>query len=316
MKANGHAAPAPAPAAGLDRALGFTIPSRHARGRLVRIGPALDAILGSHRYPPLVGHLLAEALALTALLGAMLKDAQGQLTLQAQTKGGVVDLLVCDYQGGALRGYARHDPERLAEAPVSPSLFALFGQGHLAITFDQAVTGERYQGIVPLEGGSLAEAAEKYFCQSEQIPSLVRLAVAPDGRIAGGLLLQHLAEGEDGRERLHIRLDHPEWSHVAVLGDTITPQELVDPALSLDGIAWRLFHEEPEVRVLPLQGLERGCRCDAGHIRAVIERFPEAERAAMADEAGIIRVDCEFCSRHFPVALEELAVSPREGDAA
>ena len=301
--ANGHAAFLHA---SVDQALGFTIPSRHARGRLVRIGPALHDILGSHGYPPLIGRLLAEALVLTALLGAMLKDAGGQLTLQTQTKGGVVDLLVCDYRGGEMRGYARHDPDRLAEAPVDPSLFALFGKGHLAITFDQAATGERYQGIVPLEGGSLAQAAESYFSQSEQIPSLVRLAVSADGGIAGGLLVQHLAEGEEGRERLHTRLHHPEWEHVAILADTITPAELTDPLLPLDQIAWRLFHEEPEVRVLPLLDLARGCRCDPAHIRDVICRFPPEERAAMADETGTIHVDCEFCSRRFPVPLNEL----------
>ena len=195
----------------LDVARGFTIAARHTRGRLVRLGPTMNRILANHGYPPVIARLLAEALTLTALLGAMLKDAGGQLTLQAQTQNGAVDLMVCDYRGGELRGYIRHDPERLAELPATPSLFALFGRGYLAITFDMAVTGERYQGIVPLEGATLAEAAESYFGQSEQIPSLVRLAVDPDGALAGGILLQHLAEGEEGRERLHTRLDHPEW---------------------------------------------------------------------------------------------------------
>ena len=155
-----------------------------------------------------------EALVLTALLGATLKDAGGQLTLQAQTEAGIVDLLVADYKGGELRGYVRFDAERLAEQPSQPSLFALFGKGYLAITFDQAVSNERYQGIVPLEGGSLAEAVEHFFVQSEQIPSLVRVAVGEGGHVAGGILLQHLPEGEEGRERLHARLDHPEWEHV------------------------------------------------------------------------------------------------------
>ena len=198
----------------IDTTLGFTIPPRHARGRLVRLGPVLDAILSNHDYPPVIERLLAEALTLTALLGTTLKEVGGQLTLQAQSQGGVIDLLVCDYKGGEMRGYVRHDPDRLAEAPADPSLFALFGNGHLAITFDQSLTGERYQGIVPLDGASLAEAAESYFSQSEQIPSLVRLAVASrgaEGHVAGGLLIQHLPEGEEGRDRIHTRLDHPEW---------------------------------------------------------------------------------------------------------
>lgn len=195
-----------------DVALGVTVPSRHARGRAARLGPVLDSILANHAYPPVLETLLAEALVLTALLGALLKDPGGQLTIQAQTENGIVDLLVCDYKGGELRGYVRHDPDRLAEAGPNPSLFALFGKAYLAITFDQPATDERYQGIVPLEGEGLAQAAQSYFAQSEQIPSIVRLEARRDeqGWVAGGLMFQHLPEGEEGRERLHTRLDHPE----------------------------------------------------------------------------------------------------------
>ncbi|USI74588.1 Hsp33 family molecular chaperone HslO [Sphingomonas morindae] len=291
----------------LDSVLGFTLPGRHARGRLARLGPALDQILAAHAYPPVLARLLAEALVLGALLGSLLKDEKGQLTLQAQTEGGAVDLLVVDYRGGEMRGYLRHDPERLAEMPADPSLFALFGKGYLAITFDQAATGERYQGIVPLEGGSLAAAAEHYFAQSEQIPSLVRVAVKQeaDGRTrAGGLLIQHLPEGEEGRERLHTRLDHPEWQHVEALAQTISPAELTDPRLALDDLVWRLFHEEDEVRTLADMPLSRGCRCSPEHVRGVLARFPAEERAAMAEPDGTIRVDCEFCARSFPVQLD------------
>ncbi len=294
----------------VDTVMGFTIPGLHARGRIVRLGPALDAILSRHDYPPAVARLLAEALALTALLGSTLKDKAGQMTVQAQTEGGVIDLLVCDYRGGEMRGYVRHDPDRLAEAPVDPSLFALFGKGYLAITFDQTTTGERYQGIVPLEGGSLAQAAESYFSQSEQIPSFVRLATVargPAGHIAGGLMLQHLPEGEEGRERLHTRLDHPEWEQVHTLASTIKPAELTDPALPLEQIAWRLFSEADEIRVLPGTALSRGCRCNPEHTRDVIARFPADEQAAMADEDGLIHVDCEFCSRRFSIALADIA---------
>jgi molecular chaperone Hsp33 len=297
----------------VDQALGFTIPARHARGRLVRMGTTLDAILGSHGYPPAIERLLAEALVLTALLGSLLKDVGGQLTLQAQTEGGVVDLLACDYRGGEMRGYVRHDPDKLAEAPVDPSLFALFGKGYLAITFDQAVTGERYQGIVPLEGGSLAQAAENYLSQSEQIPNLVRLASHSDrerGCVAGGLLLQHLPEGEEGRDRLHTRLDHPEWEHVATLARTISAAELTDRDLPLDRIAWRLFHDEGEVRVLDPIMLSRGCRCNPAHIRDVIARFPDDERAEMADAEGLIHVDCEFCSSRFSLSLDDVSGLP------
>jgi len=285
----------------LDSVLGFTIPGRHARGRVVRLGSTLDAILTPHGYPPVIERVLAEALVLAALFGSTLKDDAGQLTLQAQTQGGAIDLLVCDYKGGEMRGYLRHDPDRAAEIGTDPSLFALFGKGYLAITFDQAVTGERYQGIVPLEGGSLAEAAESYFAQSEQIPSLVRIGVertGAGGRIAGGILIQHLPEGEEGRDRIHTRLDHPEWEHVAALGQTVSESELCDPALPLETLVWRLFNEE-EVRVHPGPPLVRGCRCDPAHVRSVIEQFPADEQREMADDAGLIHVDCEFCARRF-----------------
>lgn len=298
---------APSGSLTIDTALGVTVPSRHARGRMARIGPALNAILANHNYPPAIEKLLAEALVLTALLGALLKDASGQMTLQAQTENGVVDLLVCDYLDGELRGYVRHDAERLAEAPAEPSLFALFGKGYLAITFDQPATEERYQGIVPLEGQSLADAAQSYFTQSEQIPSIVRLAARRDeagGWIAGGLLFQHLPEGEEGRDRIHTRLDHPEWAHVAVLAGSIREEELTDPGLPLDELVWRLFHDEDEVRTLEPVALKRGCRCDADYVRSVIERFPPEERAAMVGDDGMIRVDCEFCATSFPIAVE------------
>jgi molecular chaperone Hsp33 len=292
----------------LDRAIGFTIPDRHARGRIVRLGPVLDEILAAHAYPPAIEALLAEALTLAALIGSTLKDAGGQLTLQAQTDGGVVKLLVCDYRGGELRGYVQFDADRLAAGPEAPTLFALFGTGYLAITFDQAATKERYQGIVPLDGATLAEAAQNYFIQSEQIPTLVRLGVSrrPDGsHVAGGLFLQHLPEGEEGRDRIHTRLDHPEWEHVAVLGQTMGADELADPGIALETLIWRLFNEEDEVRLLTATPLVRGCRCSPDYIASVLAKFPADEQRSMADENGVIVVDCAFCARKFPVPVTD-----------
>ena len=211
-------------------------------------------------------------------------------------------------QGGELRGYVRHDPERLAEVGPHPTLFTLFGKGYLAITFDQPATDERYQGIVPLEGEGLAQAAQSYFSQSEQIPSIVRLAARKDdaGWVGGGIMFQHLPEGEEGRERLHTRLDHPEWPHVATLAGSVLPDELTDRTLPLDDLMWRLFHEEEEVRTLEPVALTKGCRCSPDYIASVIARFPVEEQAEMAGEDGMIRVDCEFCSTSFPIALSSV----------
>ncbi len=296
----------PAVIANLDEAVGFTIPSRHARGRVVRLGPVLDQILSAHDYPAPIARILSEALVLTALLGALLKEAEGQLTLQAQTQSGIVDLLVCDYRAGEVRGYVRFDGERLSEVTNHRDLFALFGKGYLAITFDLPAADERYQGIVPLEGGSLAAAAESYFSQSEQVPSLVRLAVDDTGHIAGGILIQHLPEGEEGRERLHTRLDHPEWEHVRILAETIKSNELFNQELPLADLLWRLFHEEDEIRAQTAIPLAKGCRCNFEYVRSVISRFGPDERQEMLDEDGFISVDCEFCSRVFPISLSDL----------
>jgi molecular chaperone Hsp33 len=293
----------------LDVALGVAIPSRNARGRIVRLGDTVDQILSAHNYPPVVERLLAEALVLTTLFGSLLKEDGGQVTLQAQTENGAVDLLVCDYVNGEIRGYVRHDANRIAEAGPNPTLFSLFGKGYLAVTFDHPKMEERYQGIVPLEGESLAQAAQSFFAQSEQIPSIVRLnAEKHDGQwVAGGLLFQHLPEGEEGRERLHTRLDHPDWPHVAILAGSVKPSELSDPALPLEDLTWRLFHEEEEIRILPAAPLSKGCRCDPDYVRSVIAKFPADERAEMVGEDGMITVDCEFCSSKFHFAPDLLA---------
>ncbi|MGZ3197011.1 MAG: Hsp33 family molecular chaperone HslO, partial [Croceibacterium sp.] len=237
----------------------------------------------------------------TALMGALLKDDGSQLTLQAQADDGIVSLLVCDYRGGELRGYARHDEERYAELGANPSLNELFAGGYLAITFDLAATGQRYQGIVPLEGNSLSTSVERYFAQSEQVPTLIRTGVRAGigGTIAAGMVVQHLADGEEGRERFEARMDHPEWEHVATLAGSLTAEELLDPELSLEALIWRLFHEERDVRVLQGDAITRGCRCSVVHFEEVLARFPKEDRKEMRDEKGIIRVDCAFCSREF-----------------
>ena len=289
----------------MDQIVSFTIPGKDARGRILRLGPLLDQVLGAHAYPPALRKLLAEALVLAGLMGSLLKDDDSQLTLQAQTEQGVVDLLVCDYRNGELRGYVRHDEERLAALGHEPSLNDLFGKGYLAITFDLAVTKQRYQGIVPLEGETLAEACQSYFIQSEQVPTLIKVAMADqDGQcVAGGLLIQHLPDGEEGRTRLHAQMDHPHWEHVSIIASTTRDAELVDAALPLEDLIWRLFHEEQEVRVLAQSDLTRGCRCTDAYYQTLLNRFSEEERAGMRDEHGLIRIDCAFCSKVFPINM-------------
>ena len=205
--------------------------------------------------------------------------------------------------------------DRLAEVGTDPSLFALFGKGFLAITFDNGATDERYQGIVPLEGHSLADAAEYYFRQSEQIPTMIRIAIdrVAGQRVAGGVLIQQLAQSEEGGERLDVRaerqpVDLP-WQHVATIAETLKPTELTDPALSLETLVWRLYHEEEEVRVAKGERLSRGCRCEPAYLASVLQRFPDADRADMVDDNGLIMIDCAFCSRQFAIDPQSPAVA-------
>ncbi|AOF99322.1 MULTISPECIES: Hsp33 family molecular chaperone HslO [Blastomonas] len=281
----------------------FTLPARDARGRFVRLDSVLREILAAHDYPTCIKLVLAEAITLAALIGSLMKQDGGQVTIQAQTEGGIVELLVVDYRGGELRGHVRFDAERLARLGANPSLFALFGKGYLAMTFDQSFGKGRYQGIVPLDGDSLSQACESYFTQSEQVPTMIRIAIESDatGCRSAGYLVQHLPEGEEGRERLHVRLDHPEWEHVSILSSTLTHSELLDPAVDGRDLLWRLFHEEDEVRAEDGVALVKGCRCNLDHIRDVIGRFPPEEQAEMVGDTGTIVVDCAFCSRAFHI---------------
>lgn len=287
-----------------DELLGFTIPSRNVRGRAVRLDTIIDDVLSAHDYPPPITHLLSEALVLGALMGGLLKEEgeKAQLTMQAQTQSGVVSLLVCDFRGGEMRGYADFDGEALNDLGANPSLEALFGKGYLAITFETGAD-QRYQGIVPLEGGSLAEAVEAYFSQSEQVPTLVRVASRSggEGSWAGGLLVQHLADGEEGRERLHVRMDHPDWEHISTLAATISHDELVDPNLSAEEIVWRLFHEEDQIRIQPGTKISKGCRCSPAYYEAVIGRFSIEDQDEMRNDQGLIEIDCAFCSKVFEI---------------
>jgi molecular chaperone Hsp33 len=153
--------------------------------------------------------------------------------------------------------------------------------------------------VVPLEGHSLTAAVESYFERSEQLPTLIRTAVGP--AIAGGLLVQQLAESEEGGERLHARDRGGDWQHVEVLGRSVEDAELLDPELPLEQVVWRLYHEEREIRAEPGADLSRGCRCSIEHFEEVLARFSKEDRRDMRDDHGVILVDCAFCSKVFPI---------------
>ncbi len=295
-----------------DRVTPFAVEALDLRGRLVRLGPVADAILRHYDYPPPVARLLGEALALAALLGSIL-ESHGRFQLQTRSDG-PVDMMVVDYDApGKLRGFARFDAARLEGAP-NPAPGALLGRGHLALTIERDEDAARYQGVVPLEGESLAEAAHTYFRQSEQIPSFVRLAVGevvtPQGRSwrAGGLLLQHLPasgarapdlppgdapEGDD----IEPQTEDDAWTEGQALAATLEDHELVDPSLSGERLLFRLFHERG-VKVFSERAVEEFCRCSSERIEKLLKSFTPQERADMVGDDGRIGVTCEFCATH------------------
>ena len=290
-----------------DLILPFQAEQADVFGRLVKLGPVVDTILSRHAYPEPVSNLLGEAVALTALLGASLKS-DGKLIVQATTDG-PVDLLVADYQvPGRLRGYARYAPERLeALDPSASGLSELLGQGHFAMTIDRGAETERYQGVVPLEGESLTEAAATYFRQSEQLPTFIRLAVAKHfrgGRAgggawtwrAGGLLVQKLTR-EGGRSGGRPSVEEEDWVRASALAETVEDHELLDPLLAPDRLLYSLFHEE-RVRAFSALPLETYCSCSRERVEELLLRFSKEDLEEMVVD-GEVWVTCEFCNSRY-----------------
>ena len=306
-----------------DSVLPFAVEPLDVRGRVVRLGPSVTHILEKHAYPAPVARLLGEALALTVLLGSSLK-LQGRLQLQTRTDG-AIDILVVDFDApDKLRAYARFDKERLADASrATPA--QLLGRGHLAFTIDQGSEVSRYQGVVPLDGQGLEAAAHEYFAQSEQIPTLIRLAVAESISAAGsqwragGLMVQFLPTSPErqrvadlapgdapaGVVRDEVAEDES-WREAKALAATIADDELVDPTLSSERLLYRLFHERG-VTVFEAHGVHDQCRCSQDRISAMLRGFSAQERADMTGDDGLIGVTCEFCSTKRVFALGEFA---------
>ena len=273
------------------------------RGRLVRLGPAIDRILSQHAYPEPVAAMLGEAITLAVTLAGALKY-DGIFTLQ--TKGdGPIRLMVADVStAGAVRGYAQYDAAKL-EAALSgvkvgaPSVSRLVGSGYIAFTVDQGEDTDRYQGIVELAGATLAECAQHYFRQSEQIQAGIKLSVGRTGHSGtwrgGGLMLQRVPpEGGYG-----VIADDVEdgWRRAMVLMSSATAAELVDPELPPHRLLFRLFHEDG-VRVYDTHSLEARCRCSRERIEGILRLFSPDELDDMRED-GVTTVTCEFCSQTY-----------------
>jgi molecular chaperone Hsp33 len=307
--------------AGDDHVVPFEVAALDIRGRAVQLGPVLDAILARHDYPEPVARLLAEVMVLTVLLGTALKF-EGKFILQTRTDG-PVDMLVADFSTpDALRAYARFDAGRVeaatAQGATSPA--ELLGKGVLAMTVDQGVHMQRYQGVVELDGASLEEVARVYFRQSEQIPTEVRLGVArqrlrgdagqPAHWRAGGALIQFLpqstermrqpdlpgGDGDDAEPGLSGPADDA-WQTARALFLTADIDELTDPTVGTERLLFRLFHEHG-VRVYDGTPVVDDCSCSRDRIREILSGFT-AEEIVESTEDGRIRVNCEFCSTEY-----------------
>jgi molecular chaperone Hsp33 len=271
------------------------------RGRLVRLGPTIDRILSQHAYPEPVAAMLGEAITLAVVLAGALKY-EGIFTLQ--TKGdGPIRLMVADVStSGALRGYAQYDAAKLEAAQTGATVLSvprLLGSGYIAFTVDQGEDTDRYQGIVELAGATLAECAQHYFRQSEQIQAGIKLAVGRAGARgtwrAGGLMLQRVPpEGGYG-----VIADDVEdgWRRAMVLMSSATAEELVDPGLAPHRLLFRLFHEDG-VRVYDTHPLEARCRCSRERIEGVLRLFSTDELEEMRKE-GATTVTCQFCNQSY-----------------
>ena len=288
-----------------DLVAAFQIEGWPLRGRIVRLGAAVDEVLSRHDYPEPVANLLGEACALAALVGSSLKF-EGRLIVQAQGDG-PVSLVVADYDTtGALRGYCSFDAKRLAEVSggfARPGARTLLGGGVFIMTIDQGPDMDRYQGITPIEGETLALCAEQYFAQSEQTPTRVRLSVGqvdtgqgPSWR-AGGILIQNVASDEARGSTEDI------WERAQALFATTGEDELIDPTLPGETLLWRLFNEDG-VRVFEARPLRAFCRCSPERVASVIQSFSDEERADMVEPDGKIHVTCEYCSRTYELEPE------------
>lgn len=289
-------------------AAAFQIDGWPVRGRIVRLGEAIDTVLSAHDYPEPVAALLGEACVLAALVGSSLKF-EGRLLVQAQGDG-PVRYVVADYgTDGSLRGFCRYDAEEVAAASTGfarPGAKTLLGGGVFIMTLDRGADFERTQGITPIEGESLSLCAEHYFEQSEQVPTRVRLGVGrvatTDGESwrAGGALIQVVA-GDDARGSTD-----EVWERSRALFQTLADDELLDPTITPQTLLYRLFHEDG-VRLEDARPLTAVCRCSRDKIVTTLKSFPPEERADMAEDDGLIHVTCEYCSTTYRLTPEDVA---------
>ena len=302
--------PSGGPSSSDESALPFQLDALGVRGRLVRLGPALDAIIERHGYPLAVARPLAEAMVLCAALATSLKY-DGIFTLQIAGDG-PIRLLVTDLTtDGALRGYAQFDSWKLAVAlgagnSEAPDGYVpkLFGRGRLTFTVDQGQHTQRYQGVVPLEGASLADCAHTYFRQSEQLPTGIKITTRRtviNGTAhwqSAALMVQQMPEFEAGRIHVDREQREDDWRRAVILMASATEAEMLDPGLPAETLLHRLFHEE-QPRQFARRPFMARCRCSRERIDRVLRSIRREELDDLRDSSGKVAVKCEFCSTEY-----------------
>lgn len=275
----GEQAPAPEQA-DRDQLRRFVFEQLPVHGRLVRLNAACKAVMDLHPYPAPVRRVLGQALVASVLMAATLKF-RGQLTLQLQGEGALKLLVVQCTDQLSLRGLARYD-ENMAE----PSFAEMVGNGRMVVTLEREGGKNRYQGIVPLDGASLAQCLEAYFAGSEQLPTRFYLAAADDD--AAGMLIQELpgspSQDADG------------WSRINLLADTLTDAELL--GLGDEQLLTRLFHQE-QVRLFESRRVTFSCLCTRERVEGVLKMLGEEEINSVLNERGEVEVHCEFCNKPY-----------------
>ncbi|MEO6698865.1 MAG: Hsp33 family molecular chaperone HslO [Paraperlucidibaca sp.] len=263
------------------------------RGELCRLSEAYQAVRDKHHYPEPVATLLGQAMVAVALMTATLK-LEGSLILQIQGDGPVGLIMAECNQSGDVRAIARFDE---AESYADTQWTALTGVGRLLLTIEPD-DGERYQGIVPLEGASLAEALGYYFQQSEQLPT--QFLLTANTQAAAGMMLQVLPGHNNGE-------DDDLWSRVTQLAATVKNEELL--SIEPEPLLYRLFHEET-VELFPTSGLRFRCSCSRERsANALVSLGLDELREVAAEQGGVVRVDCQFCHQFYDfdqVDIEQL----------
>ena len=320
-----------------DTVLPFLLDGADVRGRVVRLGGALDGILAQHDYPPLVQYLVAEMVLLTALIGQGAQPGW-KLSLQARSKGPVrmiaTDCIAPAKEGqpAFIRGYAGFDPDGISDADpavdrdADPA--ANLGPGYFAVLLDKGCGGAPYSGVTPLDPAGLAESAENYFTQSEQLPT--RFVLSSEGPrieagwLGGGVMIQYMPEAspsaplgaaKSGPSAMSEQEDPEDWNRAQILLDTVGHDELVWSGVSPLELLVRLFNQDTP-RVFDAQPVRFGCTCSEERVRNCLSAYSGEEVEEMAVRDGKITVDCQFCGASYsvdPDTLETEAGNARAG---